>query len=117
MAFEPPAGYDDCEADAERSPANSGPFRAIEVADVGVIHARRPLPNAIPALSGAANPKVSDTSRIGYLNLFVQNHLAPGEYESLLARMMDPDTVGDMPPDTMLRVSRAIATAGSARPT
>ena len=115
MGFEPPAGYADCEADAEASPANTGPFHEIEVADVGVIHARRPLPNAIPALSSAASPKVGDVSRIGYLNLFVQNHLAEGEYEDLLMRMMDPDR--DMPPDTILRVSRAIATAGTARPT
>ncbi|AGT12774.1 hypothetical protein PHELEMICH_38 [Mycobacterium phage Phelemich] len=115
MGFEPPAGYLDCEADGEAAPPNTGPFHEIEVADVGVIHARRPLPNAIPALSAAANPKVTDVSRLGHLNLFVQNHLAEGEFEHLLMRMMDPDQ--DLPPDTMLRVSRAIATAGTARPT
>ncbi|AYB70579.1 hypothetical protein SEA_SERENDIPITOUS_37 [Mycobacterium phage Serendipitous] len=115
MGFEPPAGYVDCEADAEASPPNAGPFHEIEVADVGVMHARRPLPNAIPALSSAASPKVSEVNRLGYLNLFVQNHLADGEYEALLARMLDPDE--DVPPDAMLRVSRAIATAGTARPT
>jgi len=114
MAFEPPPGYIDCENDGEQAPPNTGRFHEIEVTDVGVIHARRPLPNAIPALSSAANPKVSDRSRVGHLNLFVQNHLKPGEYEALLARMMTED---DMPPDAMLRVSRAIATAGTARPT
>lgn len=114
MAFDPPSGCIDCEADAENAPPNEGRFHEIDVADVGVIHARRPLPNAIPALSNAANAKVSDSSRVGYLNLFVQNHLKPGEYESLLMRMMTED---DMPADAMLRVSRAIATAGTARPT
>lgn len=115
MGFEPPAGYVDCDADAEASPPNTGPFHAIDIPDVGTIHARRPLPNAIPALSSAANPKVSEFNRLGHLNLFVQNHLADGEYEALLMRMMDPDQ--DMPPDTILRVSRAIATGGTARPT
>lgn len=115
MPFEPPAGYVDCDDDADKAPPNTGPFKEIDVPGVGVIHARRPLPNAIPALSSAANPKVSDQSRLDYLDLFVLNHLAPGEFEDILVRMTDPDT--DLPPDSMLRVSRAIATAGTARPT
>mgnify|MGYP003612241774 CR=1 FL=1 len=80
-----------------------------------MFHARKPLPNAIPALAGAANSKVGPQTRIDSLTIFVQNHLADGEAAELLARMMDPDE--DMPEDSMLRVSRAIATAGSARPT
>ncbi|QFP94655.1 hypothetical protein I5G59_gp35 [Mycobacterium phage LilMcDreamy] len=115
MAFEPPAGYVDCENDGDAAPPNDGPFREIDVPGVGIIHARRPLPNAIPALSSAANSKVSDRARLDYLDLFILNHLKPGEFEEILARMTDPDL--DMPPDSMLRVSRAIATAGTARPT
>jgi hypothetical protein len=114
--YEPPPGYDDCESDAAESPTPPGhPYHALEVEGVGVIHARKPLPNAIPALAGAANARVSASSRIDYLDIFIQNHLADGEFESLLARMMDPEK--HLPPDTMLRVSRAIATAGTARPT
>ena len=82
---------------------------------MGTFNARKPLPNAIPALAGAANAKVSMASRMDYLTLFVRNHLAPGEYEELLARMLDPDN--DIPDDAVLRVSRAIATTGTARPT
>jgi hypothetical protein len=114
--YDPPPGYEDCEADADAHPTPPGwPYRELEVDGVGTLHARRPLPNAIPALAGAARSKISPESRIDHLDIFVQNHLADGEFEQLLASMMDPDQ--DMPPDTMLRVSRAIATAGSARPT
>lgn len=114
--YDPPPGYDDCEADAEDHPTPEGTkYHPIEVDGVGFIHARKPLPNAIPALAGAANSKIKVESRIDHLDIFVQNHLLPGEFEALLARMMDPDE--NMPADAMLRVSRAIATAGTARPT
>lgn len=113
---EPPPGFIDCESDAEDHPTPPGhPYREIDVPGVGIIHARKPLPNAIPAIAGAANAKIKPESRIDHLDIFVQNHLADGEFEALLAKMMDPDK--DTPPDTMLRVSRAIATAGTARPT
>lgn len=117
--FSPPTGYVDCEADADIDQERRGDvetkYREIDIPGVGLIHARRPLPNAIPALSNAANAKIAANSRVDYLVIFVQNHLAPGEAADLLARMLDPDT--DLPSDTMLRVSRAIATAGTARPT
>lgn len=114
--YDPPPGHIDCESDGEDHPTPPDhPYRELEVDGVGILHARKPLPNAIPALAGAANSKITAQSRIDYLDVFVQNHLAEGEFEGLLARMMDPDL--DMPPDTMLRVSRAIATVGSARPT
>ena len=113
--YEPPPGYDDCQADADAHPTPpSWPYHDIDVPGVGILHARRPLPNAVPALAGAARSKISAESRIDHLDIFVQNHLADGEFEELLARMMTED---DMPPDAMLRVSRAIATAGTARPT
>jgi hypothetical protein len=118
--FSPPPGYADCEADAERFDEDHARvtgrrrFHELDVPGVGKIHARRPLPNAIPALAGAANAKIGAQSRLDYLDIFIQNHLAPGEFEDLLRRMITDD---DMPPDTMLRVSRAIATNGTARPT
>lgn len=116
--YEPPAGYPDCESDGEDAPTPPGhPYHPIEVEGVGLLHARKPLPNAIPNLAGAANAKVSAMSRIDYLTVFVRNHLAPGEHESLLARMMDPEEEEALPEDAVLRVSRAIATAGTARPT
>jgi len=114
--YDPPAGYDDCESDGEDNPTPPGhPYRELVVDEVGTFHARKPLPNAIPVLAGAANSKVGPQSRVDYLTVFIQNHLAPGEYEELMARMMDPDEV--MPDDAVLRLSRAIATEGSARPT
>lgn len=117
--FSPPTGYVDCESDADADQERRGnletKFHAVDVPGVGLIHARRPLPNAIPALANAANAKITAGSRLDYLVIFIQNHLAPGEGAELLARMLDPDT--ELPQDTMLRVSRAIATAGTARPT
>jgi hypothetical protein len=114
--YDPPPGYDDCESDGEDAPTPPGhPYHPLDVDGVGTVHARKPLPNAIPNLAGAANAKVSNASRVDYLTVFVRNHLADGEHEALLARMMDPDD--DLPEDAVLRVSRAIATAGTARPT
>ncbi|AXN53310.1 hypothetical protein PBI_THONKO_38 [Mycobacterium phage Thonko] len=116
--YDPPPGYDDCEDDAERyasvTPITAA-YREIDVPGVGTFHARRPMPNSIPALAKAASAKIPERTRIDQLDLFVQNHLAPGEFETLLARMMDPDET--VPADSVLRVSRAIATAGTARPT
>ena len=121
--YSPPAGYVDCEADADADQERrsqvvvpiSAAYREIDVPGVGVLHTRRPLPNAIPALANAANAKITGQARVDYIDIFIQNHLKPGEFEELLARMIDPDE--EMPVDTMLRVSRAIATAGTARPT
>lgn len=116
--FSPPTGYVDCETDAEIDQERRGEvgtkYHEIDVPGVGLIHARRPLPNAIPALANAANAKITASSRLDYLVIFIQNHLSPGESGELLSRMLDPDT--ELPTDTMLRVSRAIATAGTARP-
>lgn len=112
--YEPPPGQIDIEADAEAAEIPGGRYHEIEVEGVGTIHARRPMPNAVPALAGAANSKISDRARLDHLALFIQNHLLPAEFEDILVQMItDPDAAED----AMLRVSRAIATAGTARPT
>lgn len=117
MPTSPPAGYDDCESDAEDAVIISPRYREIDVPGVGILHARKPMPNAIPNLANAANSKISEQGRIDHLNRFIQNHLAPDEYEQLLARMMSPDDGEELPDDAVLRVSRSIATGGTARPT
>lgn len=116
--YEPPPGIADCECDSELAPTPPGhPFYPVKVDGVGVVQARRPLPNAIPALAGGSNPKLNDRSRVSYMELFLQNHLGPGELERLRYQMTDPDADPELPADTMLRVTRAIATMGTARPT
>lgn len=116
MLHEPPPGYADCESDAEDHPTPPGhPYRELEVDGIGVLRARKPLPNAVAVIAGAANAKISTEARTAHLQRFIANHLAPEDYEGLLARMIDPDDT--LPPDALLRVSRAIATAGTARPT
>lgn len=117
MVYEPPTGDLDIEADAELAELTPGKYRTIEVDGVGTIHARWPLPNAVPALASAANSKISERARLDQLTLFIQNHIEPSEFVDLLARMSDPEVSEALPEDTMLRVSRAIATAGTSRPT
>lgn len=111
--YAPPPGYLDCEADAAAAPDPTGPFRPIAVPGVGVFHARVPMPAAIHSLAMAVNPKTTDRERVDNLNHFIRQHLQPGEFDSLLVRMLTDDR---LPEDAMLRVSRAIATAGTARP-
>lgn len=111
--YGPPAGYVDLQADAAAAPPMLGPYRELTVPDVGVFHAHTPPPPmAIAPLAMAANPKVDHAGRINYLDQFIQNHMQPGEFEDLLLRMI----TDDVPPDALLRLSRAIATAGTARP-
>jgi len=119
--YSPPSGITDCETDAELDEQArkvipiSAAYHRIEVPEVGVIHARRPLPNAVPTLANTVNAKISGEARADAIDRFVQNHLAPGEFKDLLSRMVDPDE--DLPPDALHKVSQAIATAGTARPT
>lgn len=110
--FDPPPGYDDMVGDADLFPATSS-YAELDVPGVGTVQARRPLPNAIPALAMAANAKIELTSRADYLVLFVRNHLAPGELERTYVEMI----TGSHPPDTIERIARAVATWGTARPT
>lgn len=115
--FSPPSGILDCESDGtddeHRRGDRTGKYLELDVPKVGVVHARKPLPNAIPVLAGTVNSKITAQSRNDYLNLFLTNHLAPGTYETLLMRMMTED----LPGDSIMRVCRAIATSGTARPT
>ena len=110
--YDPPPGFDDMIGDAELTPPD-GPFTPLDVPEVGEVIARRPMPNAVPALAMSTNAKIDALARQNYLTLFVQNHLDTGEYERLLAAMME----GDLPADTIGRVARTIATWGTARPT
>lgn len=113
-----PPGQVDCDYDSELSPTPPGhPYYPVAVEGVGVVQARRPLPNAVSSLAGASNPKLSDRSRMEYRTLFLVNHLAPGEMDRLQSAMFDPDADPPLPHDTMFRVVKAVATVGTARPT
>lgn len=109
--FDPPAAFDDMLADADDTPA-TGAFQPLKVPGVGVISARKPMPNAAAALGSAVNAKISGTARQIHLTRFVRNHLAPGEHQRLVDGI-DDET---FPADTVTRVARAIATWGTARP-
>lgn len=111
--FDPPPGWTDCETDCAAAPPGAGPFRELTVEGIGVVHARYPMPNALSALASAENSKIEARARMDHRDRFVMNHLQPGEFDELLERMM----ADEVPLDTMLRVSRAIATAGTSRPT
>jgi hypothetical protein len=110
--FDPPPGYDDLLGDAETAPSGSR-FYDLDVPSVGVIQARRPLPNAVAALAMAANAQIDVESRTDYLVLFVRNHLGEGELERIYHDMI----TGDTPADSIERIARAVATWGTARPT
>lgn len=110
--YDPPPGYDDMLGDADGVDVH-GPFLPLEVDEVGTIQARRPLPRSVPALAMAANSKIAVKSRSDYLVLFVRNHLDEGEIERIYYEMI----TGDMPPDAVERIARAVATWGTARPT
>lgn len=114
--YEPPSGLDDMIGDVdawscwERNPAR---FHDLDVDGVGVVRARRPLVNAVPALAMAANADIPAAARTDYVALFVRNHLDEGELERIYAEMI----TGDMPADSIGRIARAVATWGTARPT
>ena len=96
--YDPPPGYADMEGDADswREVCQEGwSWRDLDVEGVGVVSARRPMPNAIPALASAANSKIDAQARVDYLVLFVRNHLAPGEMERIYHGMITGDTPAD----------------------
>lgn len=111
--YDPPAGYKDFLADAENAGGGDGPMYPIDVEGVGTIQARRLIPGSAAALGASGRSKASDGEKLGYLNLFVRNHIGADQYEQLLMRMMTEDA----PADTMNRIVEAITTRGTARPT
>jgi hypothetical protein len=110
--YDPPPGYADMEGDADTAPYVDK-FVDLDVDGVGVVKARRPMPNAIPALAAAANSNIDSAARVDYLVLFVRNHLDDGELERIYHGMI----TGDTPSDSIERIARAVATWGTARPT
>jgi hypothetical protein len=110
--YDPPPGYADMEGDAHTAPY-SQQFDDLNVDGVGVVKARRPMPNAVHNLSMAANSDLDTSTRVDYVVLFVRNHLAPGELERMYHGMI----TGDTPADSIERIARAVATWGTARPT
>lgn len=114
MGHQPPPGFDDMQGDADDFPSpDDGPWHPLTVEGVGVIQARKPMPNAIPTLAAAANSRLSDAKRTGFHVRFVRTHVAPGEADRLLIGM----ATGEFPHDAYSLVSNAIATWGTARPT
>jgi hypothetical protein len=113
MVYDPPPGYVDMLDDAEREGATvSHLFHDLDVKDVGIVRARKPMPNSVAALSMAANSTAGKESQADYLVLFVQNHLEPGEMDRILWSMV----MGEMPAVTLNLISQAICTWGTPRP-
>lgn len=110
--YDPPPGYDDMFGDAEFGPYREI-FHDLDVPEIGTFRARRPMPNAVPALAMAANAKIDMQARADYVVLFVRNHLGEGELERVYHAMI----TGGMPPDSFERIARSVATWGTARPT
>jgi hypothetical protein len=111
--YNPPAGFEDLLDDAESSDRDAGPFRELEVVGMGVFRARRTIPGSTGALAMSANAQIANDAKAGYLNLFLQNHLADGEYNRLVEGLIE----GRFPEDAVVRLTRALATQGTARPT
>ncbi|MEU9805416.1 hypothetical protein [Mycobacterium sp. NPDC050853] len=110
--YDPPDSFDDILGDADLV-SSTGPFMPLDVPGVGIVRARRPMPNAVPALAMSSNAKLDAVAKQGYLTLFIQNHVDDGEHERILAKMMTED----LPADSIGKIARAIATWGTARPT
>ncbi|QBP31152.1 hypothetical protein SEA_ARGIE_35 [Mycobacterium phage Argie] len=110
--FQPPPGFDDAVFDGAQC-ARRGTIREVQVPEVGVVKARYPMPNALANLAMSENPKASAKSRQEHRVRFLRAHLDEGEHERLTVEMMR----GELPFDTMERVTQAIATMGTARPT
>lgn len=113
--FDPPPGYDDMAGDAEDHPA-VGPYRELMVEGVGVVKARKPLPNAIPVLASAVQAKIKKAERQHHMLRFVRTHLADGELERIGEAMLDDDT-GSIDPNATQLIAQAIAGWGTPRPT
>ncbi len=113
--YEPPDGRADLQSDSELAEF-SPHFAELEVPGVGVVWARKPMPNAAHVLDSLANADVPNSTRLSQLSRFVRNHLADGEFRRITTAMID-DEDDAYPPDAVQRIARAIATWGTARPT
>lgn len=114
IKIKPPNGFLDMEGDAEDHPTPpNSPWHEIVVEGVGPVLARKPMPNAIPALARAADSDMPPEKRLAHHVRFVRNHVAPGEADRLLVGMMKKK----FPHDSYSLVSEAIATWGTGRPT
>lgn len=113
MLYDSPPGFADLTSDAEQAPPFTDRFHPIEVEGVGTVMARKPMPRSVDALAKMAKAKISDQSRVGYLNQFLREHLADGELHRLLTGMVDDN----MPAEALTLVCRAVATWGTERPT
>ena len=109
--FEPPPGYEDLLADAEAHPGVSE-FEAWTVPGVGLVSARRPMPDAVALLAMASNSVLDAPSRIDYMMRFIHVHVSEADVERVLFDMM----AGDLPANAMDRMVRSIVTWGTARP-
>lgn len=99
--------------DAELSTPTKHPFEDLDVPGVGVVKARKPMPNAAANLAVSESSKMDPRVRQEHRIRFLRNHLADGEHERLTVAMMQ----GDLPYDALEKVVRAVATNGTARPT
>lgn len=116
MPTNPPPGFKDIIGDADAESAVvpvAGPYTEIDVPEVGMVRARKPMANAIPNLAMSAASHIDNTARADHLMRFVRNHLDYGEADRLLVGMIN----GELPSDTFGRVGTTIATWGTARPT
>lgn len=102
-------------ADAAVTPIRGGVVK-MTVPRVGDIWARPPQPRSAAALGMSVWLKAPPAEQHRNLVQFITDHLADGEYERLLAMLIDSDDEDPMPEDTITRVARTIACHGTARP-
>lgn len=109
--YSPPPGFDDLLADAADWPV-TGEICDLDVKGIGIVAARRPQPRAAAALAMTSNEKINAAEKLDHFTRFVMDHLGEGEFERIMAGMVS----GELPPRTIQRVGRTMATWGTARP-
>lgn len=109
--FDPPPGYADMLGDAATA-AFADRYGVLDVPGIGLVSARRPMPNATAALAMAGNVAISDTDRSDYVVMFVRDHLHPDDLERIFMEM----ALSEAPANSVELIARAVATWGTARP-
>lgn len=109
--FDPPPGFLDLISDAEDWPV-TGELHDLHIPRIGEVRARKPQPRSAAALAMSANIKAKPGEQMDNLQRFIREQLADGEYERVAEAMID-DELED---DAMQRISRGLATWGTARP-